>query len=174
MGKAFCANCGRAFSVEQTAAATPSTSTLGRVTGPDLAVLGGAALLVAAPFFPFITATAALVGSISRNGVELTSGEALVLSGVGVVAALLALRKLGQPKGLLPVLLGLLGLGLTVYYYLQVDERVQGVDTEIGFASVGAGLWMAFAGAGLIVLGALIANRRKAKGAKVGAAEERA
>jgi hypothetical protein len=125
-------------------------------------VFGGATLLIAAPFFPFITATAALVGSISRNGVELTNGEALVIAGVGAIVALLALRSLGQPKGVVPILLGLVGLGLTFYYYLQVDDRVQGVDTEFGFASIGAGIWMAFAGAVLIIVGTLAANRRRA------------
>jgi hypothetical protein len=165
-GKAFCANCGRSFAEagppmgpETTAEASPQR--LGSMTGADLAIIGGAALLLAAPFFPFLSATAALVGSISRSGVEITSGEALVISAVGAVAGFVALRSFGRPKGRAPLLLGLVGLGLSVYYYLQVDERVQSIDSEVGFASIGAGIWMALAGSGLLVIATLVANRKK-------------
>lgn len=165
-GKAFCANCGRSFTDAQpppVRATGPEADTqrLASMTGADLAIIGGAVLLLAAPFFPFLSATAALVGSISRSGVEITSGEALVISAVGVVAGFMALRSFGRHKGRAPLLLGLVGLGLSIYYYLQIDERVRSIDTEFGFASIGAGIWMALAGSVLLVIATLVANRKK-------------
>lgn len=165
-GKAFCANCGRSFTDAEPPRGPATTSEansqrLASMTGADFAIISGAALLLAAPFFPFLSATAALVGSISRSGVEITSGEALVISAVGAVAGFVALRSFGRPKGRAPFLLGLVGLGLSVYYYLQVDERVQSIDSEIGFASIGAGIWMALAGSTLLVIATLVANRKK-------------
>ena len=160
-GKGFCANCGRAFDAASGSALssqpTPALerSALNKLRPSDVAILGGAALLLVAPFFPFISATAAFVGSISRSGIEITSGEALVFCAVGVIAALIALRSLGRKRGVGPVLLGLIGFALAVYYYVQVDERVRDVESEAAFASIGAGIWMAFAGALLVTLGAL-------------------
>lgn len=159
-GKPFCASCGHALpqggqpSIGTTPASVPPESGLAKLKGHDLAVLGGGTLLTIAPLFPFLTATAAFVGSISRNGIELTNGEALVLSAVGVIAVVVTLRLLGRRKGLGMILLGLVGLGLTFYYYVQVDERVQEV-TDAAVASIGAGIWMAFAGAALVVAGSL-------------------
>jgi hypothetical protein len=167
-GKAFCANCGRAFGAASGAAlsgeATPAleASVLNRLRASDIAILGGATLLLVAPFFPFISATAAFVGSISRSGVEITSGEALVICAVGVIAGLVALRSIGSRKGAGLVLLGLVGLALTVYYYLKVDEVVGDVTSEAAFASIGAGMWMAFAGGILVTIGALSSMRLKA------------
>lgn len=163
-GKSFCANCGRSFSDEQPTDGAAATKTaagqgLATITGADLALIGGALLLIAAPFFPFLSATAAFVGSISRSGVEITSGEALVISAVGVIGGFVALKSFGGPKGAVPLLLGLVGLGLSFYYYLQVDERVQGIDSDVGFASIGAGIWMALVGSGLLIIATLVANR---------------
>lgn len=165
-GAGFCAKCGRAFDDAASSAAgvqPAGPAGLSAVTAPDVAVLGGATLLIAAPFFPFLSATAAFVGSVSRSGVEITSGEALVLAAVGVIAGLLGLRSLGKAKGRVPVLVGLVGLGLSIYYYVQIDERVRDIGTDIGFASIGAGIWMALAGSALIAVGAIAANRRRAR-----------
>jgi hypothetical protein len=163
-GKAYCANCGRsltdAASPPQATAPDANAPQLAGMSGADFAIIGGAVLLLAAPFFPFLSATAALVGSITRSGIEITSGEALVISGVGAIAGFVALRSLGRPKGLAPLLLGLVGLGLSIYYYLQVDERVRSIESDVGFASIGAGIWMALAGSGLLVIATLIANRK--------------
>lgn len=169
-GKAFCANCGRAFngtsnaSAESDLAKPVQASALNRLRGADVAILGGAALLIVSPFFPFLSATAAFVGSISRSGVEITNGEALVLSAVGVIAGLVALRSLGGRKSAGLVLLGIVGIALTFYYFIQVDERVRDVGSEAAIASIGAGIWTAFAGAALVAIGALTSIRAKPAG----------
>lgn len=161
LDKAFCANCGRAF--EGTPAVQRPSQRLSSVEGSDVAIFGGAALLIAAPFFPFLTATAALVGSISRSGVEITNGEGLVLAAVGVIAGFIGFRNLGKPKGAAPVVVAVLGFALTIYYYIQIDGRIHDIGTDFAVASIGAGIWMAFAGSVLVAVATLVSNRRTAQ-----------
>ena len=85
-----------------------------------------------------------------------------MLAGVGVVVGFLTLRSLGKSKGMAVVLLGLIGLALSGYYYLQVDGRVRDIGTDFAVASIGAGIWMAIAGAIVVTLaGFNRANRRR-------------
>ena len=158
-GKDFCASCGSRFEHAGSPSSAGSNPSLSAVGPVDVALLGGAALLVVAPFLPFITATALLVGSISRNGVEITSGEALSLSAAGVIVGLIALRSLGKPKRGWLVILGYAVVLLSGYYFVQINNRVSDVGSDLALASVGAGIWVALAGSVLILVAAHVGWR---------------
>jgi hypothetical protein len=121
-------------------------------------IAAGAALIVA-PFLPFITATAAFVGSVTRSGVEMVGVEAffLCLFG-GLLVATGVQRSGGKPIGrALPVVSALAAAGLTAWYYSQVSERVESVTSEAAVASIGVGLWLAVGGS---IVGILVSIRK--------------
>ena len=123
----------------------------GQWTFANLALVAVGVALVIAPFLPFINATAAFVGSLSRSGVEMTDGEALILSVCGGLIAFTGFqRAMGRAVSrLLPIVAAIVAIALSGYYYNQVSDRVSAVASDYALASVGAGLWLAFASAGI-------------------------
>jgi hypothetical protein len=130
-----------------------------RWTGSIVGLLAAGGALVVAPFLPFITATAALVGTITRSGVELAGAEAFVYCLFGGLLIFTAIqRSAGKSvRKALPIVASLGSAALTWYYYTQVEERVVTVSaSELGVASIGVGLWLAVAGS---VVGFLVGIR---------------
>lgn len=118
-----------------------------------VALIAGLLIAVGA-FLPWISATSGF-GSVSRSGMEGPDG--LLAVGAGVVAAVSGLAGLSsaRPKaaGVGPLIGGIVGGFIALANYLDVADRVSGINTEFGefgFASVGAGIWT-------IGLGALLA-----------------
>jgi hypothetical protein len=127
-------------------------------TGSIVGLLAAGGALIVAPFLPFITATAALVGTLTRSGVELVGAEAFLLCLFGGLLAFTAIQRLNGTavRRALPIVASL-GAGLfTFYYYSQVNERVSSVNSDFGVASIGVGLWLAVAGS---VVGFLVGIR---------------
>lgn len=112
------------------------------VVGLILAGLG----LIVAPFLSFITATAALIGTLSRTGVELIGPEVFVLCLLGgVLVAIGYERSAGGRQGRAIVIIpGLMAFGLSLWYFVQVNDRVNSV-ASVGVASIGTGMWLALA-----------------------------
>jgi len=134
--------------------------TAGRHWSPsNVGLIAAGAALVVAPFLPFITATAALVGSLSRNGVELVGVEAFALCLFGALIAATGIQRAGGASvgRALPLVSALAAAGLTGWYYSQVSERVSTAAADNVLASVGTGLWLAVGGS---IVGVFIALRR--------------
>lgn len=129
-------------------------------TAANLALVGAGIALIVAPFLPFISATVALAGNISRTGIEMVGPEAFILVVVGVLVAATGFQRASRkPMGRgLPLLASLAASGLTAYYFIQINDRVQGVSSDAGVASIGTGLWLAVAGSVVAVLVNLLAK----------------
>lgn len=158
-GAGFCANCGTRTSGAVALGDGPGATTVqGRDwSGKAFAMVAAGVGLIIAPFLPAISATAALVGSLERSAIDMTSGEALVLCviGVGVIygAWLAASRRPGGRLGL--TIVGLIALAYSIYLYVQIDERVREVTSEAAFASVGMGVYVAIAASIVVILAGL-------------------
>jgi hypothetical protein len=114
-------------------------------------------LAVLGSFLPWVTATAALVGTISRSGME--GGDGIVTLLLGVAAGLVGFSRLRGPTKatvwLGPLLLGLAIAGLGAFEIIIIQDRLKEVDSEVGTASVGMGPWAIAVGGVLVVAGAL-------------------
>jgi hypothetical protein len=125
-----------------------------RWTPTNVAIVGAGVGLVAAPFLPFINATAALVGNVSRSGIDMAGVEAFVFVLLGAILAGVGIQRAGGSKigRVVPTIASLAAAGLTVYYFVQINERVESVSSEFAVASIGTGLWLAVAASGLGIL----------------------
>lgn len=132
-----------------------------KADGSVLALLGGLALIVGS-FLPWITATAPLVGSISKSGMD-DGGDGTITLVLGIaVAALCLVRLLGANTSMASAVLILLaGIGAAFIGFIDladIQERVSSA-TEISSsisASAGAGLWAVIIGAIVSALGGLL------------------
>ena len=143
---------------------TATTQPAGRDwTPPVFALMLAGLALVVAPLLPFGAASSTFVGTISRTGVELIGPEVLLLSLIG--AALLIAgwqRSTGQFRSRASVFVpALAAVGLTAWYFSQVNQRVTDVASEAAVASLGAGMWLALAAAVAAAAIGLFSNTRR-------------
>lgn len=126
----------------------------GRWRGFDIAMAVGGLGMVAGPFLPYITAASGL-GRIERSGIELVAPEIFIVIGAGAFIAWLAWQRVQSGHGMsaVPMLLALVGGGLTLYYYLQVSDRVDSLTSDVAVGSIGTGLWITAAGVLVALLG---------------------
>jgi hypothetical protein len=129
----------------------------------SIALIAAGAAMAVGPFLPFVRASAAFVGDVQRSGLDVLGAKALVVIGLGVAIALLGFsRPSGGSRVWLPAILGAAGLAVGGWYYGQVDAemRITEVTSEgRAAASVGTGLWVVFAGAGVTVIAAALGLR---------------
>lgn len=145
----FCFSCGVSLHGEATGARIPNYHALGRYT-----VIAGSLIAAAGSFLPWMTATAPLVGTISKNGLE--GGDGLIALGLAAVAAGLTLSP-ARFRELMMALCGTAILGLFVFNWVDIEERVESLaDTEGVLASVGLGLYALVAGGIGVVAGAVM------------------
>jgi hypothetical protein len=120
-----------------------------------LAIVGGG-LLIAGSSMPWLSATVALVGSISKSGMD---GDGMFTLIAGLAAVLLGVFMLTPtpiPKpilGLVPICAGLVGLAVVAMNWSEIRNRVAEFTSTAGghgVASVGNGLYV-------IVIGGLFA-----------------
>jgi hypothetical protein len=137
-----------------------------KIVGGVLAIAGGAMIVVGA-FLPWIKASAAFVGTISRSGME--GGDGPIFLAIGFAIAALGLWSIiGRPSAA-PFLLILAGLGAggaAFLEYSEVNQRVDSVASEFAVASVGAGIWSLFAGAAASVIAGLVLAGQMRPGAE--------
>lgn len=126
-----------------------------------IAIAAGAAMMLGS-FLPWLTATAPLIGSFTKSGVD-GGGDGVITLALGAVIAALGLAMLkgstdNRVRGVVAPA-GVLGLVLTVYEANSVNERIASVtaDTDLIVASVGSGLYLIGAAAvAAIVAGILV------------------
>jgi O-antigen/teichoic acid export membrane protein len=113
------------------------------------AILGGAALLLG-PFLPWMT-----LGRLTASGIEKTDSEALALSAMGLVGALIGIVSLSQKRDQATwalVLVALGGGGLTVYYQSQLRDQIGQFGETRFVPDVGMGIYVCFVGVALLLL----------------------
>jgi hypothetical protein len=106
--------------------------------------LAAAALAVVAAFLPWITA-ATIFGDVSRSGID-GGGDGVVTAILGVVVAVVAIttrRNEGdRGSGIAIVICALIIVGISVYDYFSVNDRINDIDRRYVDASVGIGLYL--------------------------------
>ena len=117
-------------------------------TPANIALIGAGVALIVAPFLPFISAAAALIGSVSRTGIELVGPEALLIVVTGVVVAATGFQHASgmRTRRRWPLVASVGANALTAWYFVQLNDRVQSVASDYASASIGTGLWLAVAG----------------------------
>jgi uncharacterized oligopeptide transporter (OPT) family protein len=124
-------------------------------------VIGGAVAAIVAAFLPRITATAAFVGSVSRNGLDGDGQITLVLGVAAVVLAVVALRGNLAPLAALVIVAGLGALiaVIGVIDYVDAKNRIGDLTAEerrLIAISIGAGLYLTIAAGIAVVVGAVL------------------
>ena len=124
---------------------------------PPIAILLGGILYAAGSALPWITVTAAFVGTVTRSGLE--GGDGIITIGLGIVLALVGLAHLLGSKAagskVALVLVALIAVGFSIFEINNVNERINGLDADIReLASVGIGLWMMVVGSVVAALAA--------------------
>jgi hypothetical protein len=147
----------------------PSTPGLGTTASPKpivwagAIIIAGGALAILGSFLPWVTATAAFVGTIGRNGID-GGGDGMFTIIAGIIAALCGIALLARSGRAIVARVGALicaaGLGYIFIIDLgNVNERISSIDTDFATASVGAGLYVVGLAAVLLVAGGLFGIR---------------
>jgi hypothetical protein len=133
----------------------------GRLEWGGIVLLIAGALAVLGSFLPWITATMAFVGTISRNGID-GGGDGVITIVLGIVIALIGIARLarsGNPRTM-RIGAGLAALVLGVVTWVDVasiNQRVSGLDSKVAIASLGMGIIVIGIAAVLAFIGALLA-----------------
>ena len=102
-------------------------------------------------------------GNITRSGVSYGS-DALVTAGIGaalgVVGILLVTaRTIPRWIRMLAIVAAAGALAILVYDYGQLEDRADGLVSDVARASVGVGLWLSLAGAVIGIVGGWLSRR---------------
>ena len=124
-------------------------------------VIAGAVVAIVAAFLPWITATAAFVGSVSRNGLDGDGQITIVLGVAAVVLAVVALRGHSAPLAALVIVAGLGALiaVIGVIDYVDAKNRIGDLTAEerqLIAISIGVGLYLTIAAGIAVVVGAVL------------------
>lgn len=127
-----------------------------------IALILGGALIAGGSLLPWVQATAAFVGSVSRSGID-GGGDGVITLIAGIVVAVVGLFAMVQPgqEGIfaLGAIGGLVAGGIAILSHNEATDRVAQFSAtagDLGTATVGAGLWVVGAGAAVaLVAGAV-------------------
>ena len=150
----FCPECGRSqVEGEVVAEAVIEVKDPGMHTARVVLLLGALGLVIGA-FLPWITATAAFIGTMNVSGID---GDGKLTAGIGALLVISGLISKGKPgkmysaaSGVFAVIAGL----LLISTWSNVSSSVAGLaDNEFGMASVGSGLYLSALAAILAAIG---------------------
>ena len=169
LGARFCPSCGLDFSAATTGAPAtapqpgfvtpvPAGRTVGAMNGPALGMLAGGIVVIVGSFMPWLTATAAFVGTISRSGIDgggdgiftAIAGGLLALGGVARAmrsGSPRTARVLGVLSSVVAALIGVMDIG-------NVNSKVADLTSSSTavIATVGTGLYVVILGAAIGLL----------------------
>lgn len=166
----FCKSCGTPSDPNTPTAVTPESSEQaaeaggapsGVWIGGQMAILVGAVMMIIGPFMSWTT-----VVHVPFSGLDRTGNEALILVGLGALAIILALTSFVVKRtvlALIPLLVGLAGLAVSIYYYLAMRSDLEDLLPGLFGASLGAGIYICLAGSVLVLVGALFSGLRRVK-----------
>lgn len=133
-------------------------------------VIAGGVLMAGGTVLPWLTLTAALVGSVGRSGLEM-GGDALIVLGAGVLVALMGLvpAKDRNLPGLVAILAAV-GAGFILYMdYGELAERAKGTAGTSAIISIGPGFYVSAVGVVVAIIGVIAVLRENEKPAPEGA-----
>jgi hypothetical protein len=152
----LCDACGAALPAREAKAdttpasqATPAANAA-QIGGHVLSLIGSLMLAIG-PFLPWAT-----IGFLSASGLQKTGNEAMVLTVLGIIGVVVAVTSLITKRillSLVPLLLGLAGFGLSLYYYLVLRA-------DLFAASLGAGIYVCLIGGVLVFVSAILSRLR--------------
>lgn len=141
-----------------------------RAAGPSIewagaVILIGGALACLGSLLPWITATAAFVGTISRNGFD-GGGDGIFTAGLGLVIALMGIAILARSGNARTARIGTaicaaVLLWVAVMDINAVNDRLESLDAG-AFGSVGMGLIVIVFGGVVAIIGSGIPASRRA------------
>jgi hypothetical protein len=124
-------------------------------------ILAGAAAVLAAPFLPWLEASAPLIGSISRNSISSPDGQILAaVAGVGgLIGLVILVRGPGILMGVLAFLVALVAGEIVLVDYQDMSHRVASISSSGSsiIADVGPGPYLAAIGVLVWASGGLVA-----------------
>jgi multidrug transporter EmrE-like cation transporter len=118
----------------------------------------GCLMLVIGPFLSWTTAY--LVSGNSLSGLQQTNNEAFVLVILGIAGAAFAVASLALRRRTFtwaPFVVGLVCLGLSVYYYIQLRDQLRQLEAGGYAVSLGIGIYLCLAASVIVLLGAVVA-----------------
>ncbi len=123
-------------------------------------ILIGGALAALGSFLPWITATAAFVGTINRNGLD-GGGDGLITIALGIVIILLGVALLARSGNPRTARIGAAICGLALGWVAVADinsinERIRSLNSTLAAASVGMGIIVIAFAAVLVLVGAFL------------------
>jgi len=122
-----------------------------------IVVLSGG-LITLGSIFPWITASAVFVGSISVNGME---GDGKITIVLGVILLVFGFVGVGGGK-IHPVILilpGVAAIGVVIINYQNIQDAVREIQSSgVGVSSIGYGFWMIAIGGVVAVVGAVLSR----------------
>jgi hypothetical protein len=130
--------------------------------GASIILIGGA-LTVLGSFLPWITATVAFAGTITRSGLD-GGGDGLITIIVGIVASLLGVALVARTGNSLLLQAGAVICAAIVGLVAGIDinsvnDRLQQLSHTNSTGSVGVGLIVTALAAALMVVGAVVSTR---------------
>jgi hypothetical protein len=137
----------------QAPASAPTAFALTPKTWAYVAAVGGILVAVAA-FLPWITVSAAFVGTVSRNGID-GGGDGFIAVAIGVAIAIAGLSGATNNPGRVRaplILLGSLALVGAVFEWINVSDRLKTVGTAATLGAVGIGIYAIAIGAVLTIV----------------------
>lgn len=158
-GRQFCGNCGGNLAAAPVVTPT-ATPTARVIEWSGAVILAGGVLAVLGSLLPWITATAAFVGTISRNGFD-GGGDGIITVVIGLAIGLVGIailaRSVADRSGKIFALVGAAALGIVAVLDIQsVNNRLASLDGNAVIGSVGTGLILIALSASITLVGAFI------------------
>lgn len=106
-----------------------------------IAAIGGV-VVIAGAFLPWISLSAAFVGTVSRSGID-GGGDGLIAVAVGALIAIAGFvgATSTRPVAGVLVVLGVVAVVLALFEGRSVGEKVQDIQNASNLVSVGIGIW---------------------------------
>ncbi|MCZ7532590.1 MAG: zinc ribbon domain-containing protein [Acidimicrobiia bacterium] len=139
---AHCPNCGHPF-VTASSDTTPVTETSTRLRMLAIVTIASGALIAVGSIMPWRTAILPFVGTINVNGTEGDGIITLILGAMIAATGLVVLLMGRTPGASVAGAFFTAAAGLVAYLAFQSTlEVIQLVDSDVGSASIGVGLWL--------------------------------
>jgi hypothetical protein len=160
-GARFCASCGRDLINSAVSPAVASVPVPRQLDWGGIVLVIAGALAALGSFLPWITATAAFVGTISRNGID-GGGDGIFTIVLGIVIVLIGVARLagsGRPRTMrIGAGVGAVALGVVTWLDVAaINERISSLDSTAAVGSLGMGIIVIGIAAVLAFIGALVA-----------------
>jgi hypothetical protein len=134
----------------------PSLS--GGFLGGQVIALIGYVMLVIGPFLPWMTVY--IFSGISASGLQMSGNEALMLVFLGIVGMAVGIVSLALKRAKfvwVPFMVGLVGLGISIWYYVQLHGRLSDPEIEDFAVSLGTGIYLCLVASVVVLVGGCVA-----------------